>query len=163
MKTPSQIFVDHEKILLNKEGIFISNGEEISHVRTAEAFHRFIGHDDEGYFIQIGQDFKRIEVEDTAYFVQAIEWKNGSATGVAAIGAEVYLRLSDGSVETLDPETLNYADERLTCRVKKGKEEAKFLRVPYLEFFLHALENEGDYSIRLGGKNYPLQARPVSN
>ncbi|MBC7384578.1 MAG: hypothetical protein H7301_00260 [Cryobacterium sp.] len=143
---PSELFIDHEKIVLTAEGKFLSNGEEISHQRTVEAFHRFLGHDLEGYFIKIGADFKRIEVEDTAYFVEAIDWKDD----------RLLLRISDGSTESLDPTTLRFSEPRLTCRIKDGKEEAKFLRVPYLEFFLHASEEGEGFTFRLGEKNFHL-------
>lgn len=145
----SPIFIDRETIRLTKDGVFLSDGEPIVHERTVEAFHRFLGRDAEGYFIAIGKDFKRIEVEDTAYFVTGIEWKE-SPPGT------VELRLNDGTRELLDPETLNYREERLTCRVKGGKEEAKFLRQPYVELLMNALSDRDGYVIQLGGRTIRL-------
>jgi hypothetical protein len=144
------IFTDREVIRLTKDGVFLSDGEEIAHARTIEAFHRFLGRDETGYFIKIGRDFKRIEVEDTAYFVTEIEW-DGTP------GAEtVQLKLNDGTSERLKPETLTYRPDRLACRIKDGEEEAKFLRKPYLELLMHALAERDGYAISIGGQTIRL-------
>lgn len=147
---PPGLFIDRETILLSAEGKFLSDGEEITHERTVAAFHKHLGHDEEGYFIEIGRDFKRIEVEDTARFVQAIHWSSES---------QIELELLDGTTERLRPETLRLRDERLTCLVKDEKEEAKFLRAPYLEFFLkaHLQEEAGKFHVVIAEKKYELK------
>jgi hypothetical protein len=146
-----RVFRDNETIRLTKDGLFLSNGEEITHERTVDAYHRFLGRDEKGYFIEIGRDHKRIEVEDTARFIREIEWTDE--------GAGVELTLADGSREILKPETLAYRPERLVCRVRDrgdGGEEAKFLRAPYHEFLLHALQEGDRYVVRIGKKTYRL-------
>jgi len=143
------IFIDRETILLTRDGVFLSDGHPIEHERTVAAFHRFLGRDAEGYFIAIGKDFKRITVEDTAYFVTGIEWLESPAGAVD-------LRLNDETTERLDPETISYQPERLTCKVKGGKEEAKFLRQPYLELLMNALADRDGYAIQIGGKTIRL-------
>lgn len=147
------VFIDRETIRLTKDGIFLSDGEPIEHARTLEAFHRFLGRDAEGCFIRIGRDFKRIEVEDTAAFVTDLAWIGTDED----LGVELALR--DGTRQRLDPETLAYRPERLTCRVRLAdgrEEEAKFLRKPYLEFFLRTLDDDRGFAIRLGGKTIRL-------
>jgi hypothetical protein len=148
--TETPIFIDRETIRLTKDGVFLSDGEEITHARTVEGFHRFLGRDAQGYFIAIGRDFKRIEVEDTAFFVTDIEWigKDGEEA--------VELTLSNGTHERLDPDTIAYRPDRLTCRIQGGKEEAKFLRRPYLELLMNALAEKNGYAIRLGGRTIRL-------
>lgn len=148
--TESPLFVDRETIRLTANGTFLSDGEEITHARTVEAFHRFLDRDDQGYYIRIGRDFKRIEVDDTARFVSEIAWAS------ADDGANVELTLLGGTRERLDPETLAYRPERLTCRVRGGTEEAKFLRKPYLELLMHALADRDGYSISIGGRTIRL-------
>jgi hypothetical protein len=145
------IFRDNETIRLTKDGVFLSNGEEITHERTVSAYHRFLGKDEDGYFIAIGRDHKRIEVEDTARFVREIEWKGSGAD------EWIELSLADGSQERLDPRTLLYRPDRLVCRVKEVSEEAKFLRKPYLELLLRALQDGPRYSIRIGGETFTLE------
>jgi Protein of unknown function (DUF1285). len=148
--TDTPLFIDRETIRLTANGIFLSDGEEITHARTVEAFHHFLDRDETGYFIRIGRDFKRIEVEDTARFVSEIAW-------IGAPGTEnVELTLLDGSRERLDPETLTYRTDRLTCRVLGGKEEAKFLRKPYLELLMRALAEGDGYALSIGGRTIRL-------
>ena len=149
--SPSQLFIDRETIRLTAEGKFLSDGEEITHERTVAAFHKHLGHDDEGYFIQIGKDFKRVEVEDTGRFVRTLNWISET---------KIELKLLDGTVELLKPETVRFREGRLTALVKDEKEEAKFLRAPYLEFFLkaHVKEDSGKYHAIIAGKKYELKA-----
>lgn len=142
------IFDDRETIRLTKEGVFLSDGEEITHEKTIAAFHRFLDRDGEGYFIRIGRDFKRIEVEDTPRFVTDIAWRGENEP--------VELLLASGDRERLDPSTLAYQPGRLTCRVRGGGEEAKFLRRPYLELLMHALADENGYAIRIAGQTIRL-------
>ncbi len=150
---PSEIFIDNEVIRLTRDGVFLSNGEEITHERTVAAYHRFLGHDQEGYFIQIGRDFKRIEVEGCAYFVSGIQFE-GKDTD-----EKVILTLLGGSQETLDPTTLHYENDRLTCRIKDGAKTAQFLRMPHTELILRTLEEGDGYILNLGGMKYPLTQR----
>jgi hypothetical protein len=110
--------------------------------------------DAEGYFLKIGRETKRIEVEDTAYFVIRID-------GSAASGFE--LLLNDETRERLDPETLKYRPGRLVCAIKKGpnrsEEEAKFLHAPYFEL-LSLLEEDGkSYFLTLGGRRFALASK----
>ncbi len=148
--TETPLFIDRETIRLTKNGVFLSDGEEITHARTVEGFHRFLGRDEAGYFIRIGSDFKRIEVEDTARFVIDIDWRGTAGEEV------VELTLASGERERLDPTSLAYLPDRLTCRVKGGTEEAKFLRKPYLELLMHALAERDGYAIKIAGRTIRL-------
>ena len=154
-----QLFTDLETILLTKEGIFLTDGEEITHARTADAFHRFLGRDAEGYYIAIGKDFKRINVEDSAKFIRQVRFTGSGG------GEKVELDLLDGTSEILDPTTLTYSGERLTCKVKGFAdgtlETAKFLRAAHTEFFMRALEEVDGYRISIGEKSFPInRGRP---
>lgn len=149
-RPPSEVFIDDEVIRLTRDGVFLSNGEEITHERTLAAFHRFLARDEEGYYIQIGRDFKRIEVEDTAYFVRAIRFEGSGAQ------EKVILTLLGGQEEVLDPLTLRYRDERLSCVLKEGTERAVFLRGPHTELFLRTLDEGNGYFLTIGGKKYRL-------
>jgi len=135
-------FIDLETIRLTKNGTWLSNGDEITHRETVLAFAKHLGRDETGYFIRIGNDFKRIEVEDTAYFVRAFSREN----------ERIEIRLNDDSLETLDLDTLRYAPGRLTCQVKSGRETAKFLSQPYHGLLSLFEESERAYTLRLGAK-----------
>lgn len=156
----SQIFVDHETISLTREGVFTSDRdgagpEEILHARTVDAFHRFLGKDEEGYFIRIGRDFKRIEVEDTPRFVTALRFEGSD------VEERCLLKLYGGMETELDPATLRYdGGSRLVCQVPAfgnlPAAEARFLRAPYLEILLRAEENQVGYALRIAGKEILL-------
>lgn len=130
-------FTDLENLLLTRWGTWLSNGEEITHEPTCFAFHRNLGKDEKGYFIKIGNDFKRVHIEDTPYFVVRIE-------GTVQQGWLMFL--SDGSQEPLQLQKIQYqSPDRLTCWVKDGKYEARFLRVPYFEFLKELHQDEQGY------------------
>jgi hypothetical protein len=139
-------YVDREVIILNQEGVWIADDSEITHEPTRRLFARSLKKDSKGYFLSIGRETKRIEVEDTAYFVERIVDNQGDQK----------IELSDGTQELLDPSTLRYSPGRLTCRIKNGEEEAKFLRVPYYEILRDLEENGGKYFIHFNGKKVPL-------
>lgn len=134
-------YFDHEVMILTQNGVWLADGEEISHEATRKLFSKSLQHDSKGYFLYIGHETKRIQVEDTAYFVQRIERR----------GSQVELSLSDDSRETLDFKTLSYRPGRLTCKIKGGREEAKFLSIPYNELLKDLEENETGYFLRHDG------------
>jgi hypothetical protein len=141
--SPNPEYVDREVIILDKDGVWIADDSEITHEPTRRLFARSLKKDAEGYFLSIGRETKRIEVEDTAYFVERIL-------------TESTLHLSDGTQEVLDPGTLRYTPGRLTCRIKNGSEEAKFLRIPYHEILRDLEEDNGKYFVHFNGKKIPL-------
>jgi hypothetical protein len=111
-------FVDNEVIRLTKNGVWLSDEVEIDHEQTVRMFAKSLERDAQGWLLRIGRETKRIVVEDTAYFVTRVE-------GSPSQGVE--LGLNDESRERLDPSTLTYRPGRLACRIKGGREEAKFL------------------------------------
>jgi len=140
------MFQDLETIQITKQGVWLSNGEPITHGETLRGFKRHLGHDDQGYFIQIGVDFKRIDVEDTAYFVEQI----------FIFKSHIELRLSDESQEFLDLKTLSYTPSRLICMIKGGKVPARFLPQPYHELLLQC-EMEGTHHVlKVGSEKIDL-------
>jgi Protein of unknown function (DUF1285) len=147
---PPPGYVDTEIIRLTREGIWIADGHEISHEPTVALFARSLAKDEVGYFLHIGFEMKRIEVEDTAYFVTGL-------SGTAAEGYEV--KINDGTLEKLIPETLEYLPGRLTCVIKSAEgtpEPAKFLKAPYIEI-LRDLQKESDkYFLVIQGKRIDL-------
>jgi hypothetical protein len=138
----SSSYIDREVIILTQDGIWLADGDEITHEPTRKLFAKSLKHDAEGYFLAIGRETKRIEVEDTAYFVERMDEHP----------EDLRLSISDESVEMLDPKTLNYRLGRLTAKIKNGQEEAKFLRAPYYELLKKAHEEAGAYYLVINGK-----------
>ena len=113
-------------IHLDREGRFFHDGELVRHQGMARAFASWIArHPDDGRFIlQNGYDWTYFSVEDTPYFVEAVR---------SAGDAGIELELSDGSVEPLDPNTLQLDESgQLLARVKTGLFQARFKRTAQL-------------------------------
>jgi hypothetical protein len=146
-QTPPPGFQDTEVIRLTQNGVWLSNGEPITHEPTIQAFFKSLKRDETSYFLQIAREMKRIEVEDTAYFVERIE-------GSPEQG--YVLQISDGTCEKLDPLTLRYQTGRLTCAIHDGDEIAKFLSGPYLELLQNAEEINSRYFLVIEGKQVEL-------
>ncbi len=151
-----QKYLDLEIIRLTRDGEWLADEEPITHERTLQAFqsHLFPTADGNGWEIRIGRETKRIEIEDTAFFVRMIE--GDPQTGFT-------LHLTDGVRQKLDPQTLRYSPGRLVCTISwnrqggaTGQAEAKFLRAPYHELLAHAAEVGDKYVLTVEGVRYEL-------
>jgi hypothetical protein len=133
-------FVDKEVIVLNQNGIWLSDGQEITHEATRKIFSKNLKKDVQGYFIQIQHETKYIQVEDTAYFVTRVDGEPGMGFTIT---------LSDETQEKLNAQTLHYRPGRLTCEIKRSgnRERAKFLHAPYFDFLKHLEEDDKSYFI----------------
>lgn len=146
-------YVDLEIIVIARDGEWRADGEPITHERTLQAFQRHLARlpDDSGWEIRLGRERKRLQVEDTAFFVRGL-------LGDAMSG--FILQLTDGSEQKLDPRTLHYTPGRLTCRIEwrhpdgpHGVAEARFLRGPSLEILSLATPGRatGIYQLAIEG------------
>ena len=75
---PEEGFRDEEVIIITRGGLWLADGQEITHEPTRKLFARSLKKDSQGYFLSIGRETKRIQVEDTAYFVTRIEGSSAS-------------------------------------------------------------------------------------
>jgi hypothetical protein len=138
-------FVDNEVIVLTRNGIWLADGTEISHIPTRKLFARSLKKDENGYALHIGRETKRIQVEDTAYFVQRWDGNLDSDTPLS-------LTLNDETQENLDPKSLNYRPGRLTCKIKSATEEAKFLHSAYFDLLRFLQEDQKGYYLEFNQK-----------
>jgi hypothetical protein len=145
--TPPLGYVDTEVIRLTKNGVWLADGHEITHEPTLRLFAKSLKRDEKSYFLHIGHEMKRIEVEDTAYFIERIE-------GAPSEGYTLFL--NDGTSEKLNPQSLKYQTGRLTCLVHQGEDEAKFLSIPYMELLKQAEEDDQGYFLLIEEKRIPL-------
>ena len=144
--TNAPFFADLETITLSKDGIWLSDGIEITHGPTRRLFSKSLSRDSSGVYLKIGRESKKIVVEDTCYFVTRIE-------GSPASGYQLFC--NDETSEHLLPDTLKYSPGRLTCKIKGGAEEAKFLRNPYFDLLQHLEEDQDGYFLKL--ENQPIR------
>jgi len=123
-------------IELTADGRFLHDGIEVNHPLLRDAMHTWITrHPDTGRFIlSNGYDWVYVMVHDTPFFVTSIAHREG----------DVFVRLSDGSEEPLEPTTATMNNRGEVClRVKPhaphGPFTAKMSRfaqsqlAPYLE------------------------------
>jgi hypothetical protein len=110
-------------ISLSARGDWFHNGEPFEHLGIIRLFHQAIRRDDEGrYYLynQLGalEENVYFEVEDTAFFVDRIDFDEATTSLIAT--------LNNGAAETLDVKTL-CEDERgiMYCRTQHG-DRARF-------------------------------------
>jgi len=129
-------FVDTEVIRLTKNGIWMSDETEITHEPTRRLFAKSLKKKDDGYYLAIGKETKKIVIEDTAYFITRIDGDMNSG---------LTLSLSNEAKEKLVPSTLKYKPGRLTCLVLNQTEEAKFLHAAYFDILRNLEEDDSSY------------------
>lgn len=135
-------------IRLDREGRWWHDDELIEHPRIIEAFNTGLVPTDDGRFkLVFGWDWCFVEVEDAAYRVVTVDVGESS----------VALRLTDRSVEPLDPSTLSLdPDGVLSCRVKEGRAKARFTRDAQFELGSRMEERRGAIVLLLSGREYPV-------
>ena len=142
--------VEAGKISFRRDGNWYSDDERIDNPRIALLFSRSIRRNPDGsYFLQVAEERAPITVEDTPYVVKAID-------GDARSGFT--LVLNDEQRIPLDPAALEVGGQNvLYARVKDGALRARFLRSAYyhLSDCIEGDERAG-FSLRIGGKRYPL-------
>jgi 8-oxo-dGTP pyrophosphatase MutT (NUDIX family) len=132
-------------LLLSRRGIFYQDGEEVSHERTAELFHQSLRQErDGGWTIRCEGESLDVILEDNPRYVCSFDREKGQ------------LRLSDRTVEPLDPSTLRVReDNSLVCRLQNGW-EATFLSPAYYEISKDVSESAGKYVLHFLGRDYEL-------
>jgi hypothetical protein len=141
-----------DKLSFRADGRWYADDEPVVHRKLASLFSRYLRRKHGGgYEIWIDDRYHAdVEIEDTPYAV----------VGVDADPADhLYVELNDGSSERLDADTLEVgANDVLYCRVKEGRERARFLRPAY-----HRLADrigqagDGGFSLRCGGTEHPIR------
>lgn len=142
-------FVKGEKITLKNDATWMADGIEITHDQTREVFFRSI-HWDEAesqYYLEVGYERIFIEVEDTPYFVMALEHR----------GTTLIAQLSNHAEQALDAERLSYVDRKLYLATHDGQ-RAKFLSAPYYDLLSDLKEDGSHYFIEVNGKRANLSA-----
>jgi hypothetical protein len=151
------INLSSSEIRIDAEGIWLYRGAEMSRHDIIALFYQHLRQDAEGgYFIEIGNQRYAIDVEDTAYVVWALTWtcrEDGTKE-------YVHLLLSDGSVETLDPETLRIGANHIPyCRVKKQNFEARLSRAAYYKLMEHLQHDSSNdtFFLSLNGQRHYME------
>jgi hypothetical protein len=118
-------------IRIDKEGVWYYKGNEMFRKDIVNLFYRNLKRDESGrYYIELENDVASLEVDDTAYFVSAVD-KLGSPVEK---NERISLLLNDETQEELDCTTLRVGEgNTLYCTVKTDGHDARFLRASYYQ------------------------------
>lgn len=136
-------------IRFGRDGRWYADGEPIANPRIAALFSRHVERaPGGGYRLRIADEQVAIEVEDTPYVV--------IAAGSDADGP--WIELNDRSREPLDPASLTIGrDETPYCRVKGGREPARFLRPALYQLApLIEAQPDGGFALRSASGLHPI-------
>ncbi len=145
--------IQNSEIRFGRDGRWYADGQVIANSRIADLFAQHVQRrPDGGYMLRIADEQAPIVVEDTPYVVTGAELDPDGA---------VWIELNDHSRERLDPHTLQVGgDDVLYCRVKAGRESARFLRPAYYQIAQHISPAEsGAFVFRLPRGDYPIVRR----
>lgn len=141
-----------DKLSFRADGRWYADDEPVVHKKLSNLFSRYLRRKEGGgYEIWIDDHYHAdVEVEDTPYVVVGVD---------ADPDDELYVDLNDGSTERLATDSLEVGDnDVLYCRVKDGRESARFLRPAYHQLADRIGQtNDGGFSLRCGGTEHPIR------
>lgn len=151
-------FVKGEKIVLKKDGTWFADGIEITHEQTRDLFFKSIHWDktEKQHYLEVGYERIFIEVEDTPYFVNALEQKSGGAI-VAKLS-----NFTDIDIIPDRPDRIQYTDGNLYLLLESG-ERAKFLSASYYDLLRGLQEDSRAYYVTISGQRVNLSPKDSQN
>jgi hypothetical protein len=144
--------IHNSHIRFGRDGRWYADGEPIANARIARLFSQSVHRAADGaYELRVAEERAPIEVDDTPYVV--------AAAGTDAEGT-AWVELNDGTREPLDPRTLAVgADDVLYCRVKNGREAARFLRPAYYQLADRIAADGGEFVFASAAGRFPIGRR----
>jgi hypothetical protein len=139
-------------IFIDKEGRWYHKGAEMIHREFIRLFYKHMVLDSQGRYVINWNDQRCwVDVEDTAFVVRRVAFKDGAQ----AQNAQYLLHLSDDTSEPLAPDTLFVGEGNvLYCKVKNHSFPARFNRAAYYQLAGN-IEQEGDtYYLPLNGEKF---------
>ena len=142
---PEFFEVTSEKVVLKKDGRWFSNGEEITHKKTCEAFSKNLHWDEtrKQYYVHIGYERLYVEVEDTAYFIVDFRLSKGAPFAKTNLGDE--FELKQGAV-------LSSSDSQTLYALLPNGQLARLLSYVQSSLASYLEEENGHYHLNFGPK-----------
>jgi hypothetical protein len=140
-------------IRVDREGRFIHEGAEVTHEGLKRALFRWLDRNDDGrYVLRLDERrFAYLDVDDTPLVARAAR---------VDAGGRIFLALSDGAEEPLDPATLTVDDAgTLRAWVRGGRLEARLASSAVAALGDLILDGAAGPSLRVVGTIVPLRAR----
>jgi hypothetical protein len=133
---------------LSKDGDWYHDGKIFERKALSDLFHRSIVWDenDKEYFIRIGRERARFEIEDVPYFVSAI-----------TLTAPMQIKLLGGHEETLNPKKFSVGIESQIYYELLSGHRARLTRAAHQLLLQHAVS---DSEIIINGTSITLNPRP---
>ena len=145
--------IESHAIRFGKDGRWYADREPITNERIASLFSRHVTRGDDGAFwLIVGDERARIEVEDTPFVVVRVD---GDPDRGFRLG------LNDETSEPLAADSLRIGeDDVLYCDVKDGRYRARFLRPAQVELLSHALAAGDGFALPVGSGRVKSLASP---
>ena len=144
--------IHNSTIRFGRDGRWYADGQPIANPRIARLFSQSVHRAADGsYELRIAEERAPITVDDTPYVV--------TGAAVDATGT-TWIDLNDETREALDPHSLAVgADEVLYCRVKHGRERARFLRPAYYQLADRIAAADGGFVFQTAAGRFPIGRR----
>jgi len=137
------------RLRVDLDGEWFDDDVAITHAGVLANLRSLLKRDAQGYFIQTRVRIP-VEVQDVPFVITRIERR----------GETLHAFVGDGTEADVDPATLRVsADDVPYCAVKGGAFEARLSRAAAFQLLALADydESSGRGTLRLGGREYPLQ------
>ncbi len=135
---------------LTADGVWLYKGEPITHPGLVHILESNYGHGPEGGFeVRLGFQRVTVEVEDTPYFIRALECN----------GDDCWIHVNDGTRQVLEPARVCIGAHDRTYVTLPSGDDARFLRKAELDLGAFLEEQDGRLGLRLGGRWTPLGSR----
>lgn len=145
------------QIRIDKDGVWYYGEEEIFRKEIIFLFYENLTQDQSGrYLIEIGNEKCYVEVEDAPFIVRSVDRKTPTSENSNLI----FLLLSDGSLEQLDPGTLRIGRGNvLYCTIRNASLTARFSRAAYYQIanYIEHDTAKDAYFIPLNGQFYYIK------
>ena len=141
-------------IFIDKEGHWYHKGAEMIHREFIQLFYQNMELDSHGrYVIKWKKDRCYVDVEDTAFVVWRVLYKEGNQ----GQNSKLILYLSDDTQEELIPDTIFIGKGNvLYCKVKNCTFPARFNHAAYYQLAQYIEKEEGTYYLPFNGKRYNM-------
>jgi hypothetical protein len=144
------------EIRIDRDGVWYYRNMEMTRIEIVQYFYQHLRRDGQGnYRIELNHEHCRIHVEDAPYVIRSVSLDSAGADE----RPRMFISLSDGSSEELDPETIRIGEKDiLYCRVKNNAHEARFSRPAYYQLAenMNHDPHQNRYFILIGNRSYTL-------
>lgn len=145
--------IHNSSIRFGRDGQWYADGAPITNPRIANLFARSVHRLPDGsYELRVAEERATINVDDTPYVVTA---------ATADDAGRVWIELNDQTREALDTRSLSVGDgDVLYCRVKAGREWARFLRPAYYQLADRIVADaQGGFAFASATEYHPIGRR----